>query len=315
MGTWERGNVGTWERGDVGTWGRGDVGTWECGDEEEPRASARAVRDRRQAEIEYLLGVVRQQQQRWEDALAAYQRAAEIDDEEITYVVAVAQTWLQLGRPQAGLRWLQTRAARFKWTNAYQAALAECHEQLEDWPAAASAWQRIAGTGDAEAGLRQRLATALYRSGRYADAIPVLASLINVAAGLRTGRLVNAEDLENSSGLPRLMLAECYLAERRPAEAQEHIQWVIQREPENVQALRLLARNLGMAGKHAQALRVTRRALGLAPNDVRTLELAAALAWRTGARESAASTAERLLKLDAQNPVAHHVLDQIANSE
>lgn len=254
---------------------------------------------RPQAEIEYLLGVVRQQQERWDDALAAFLRAVGINPEEVAYVVAAAQAWLQLGQPRAALEFLEGQALRFGWTNAYQAALAECHEQVGDWAAAASAWQRVACADNDRTGIRERLAVALYRAGRYGEAIPVFEELLKEGAG-------------QPDGAARLMLAECYLPQGQTTAAREQVQMVLQRDQNNLPALRLLARTWGAVGEYGSALRAAQRALSVAPRDVGTLELAAALAWRAGDDDLAGAMAARLLELDAQNPVARHVLQQAA---
>jgi Tfp pilus assembly protein PilF len=253
-----------------------------------------------QAEIEYLLGVVRQQQQRWDEALAAYLRAVQIDDGEVAYVVAAVQAWLQLGQPGEAQRLLTGVASRFSWTNAFQAALAECHEQAGDWPAAAAAWQRVVGEPEAEADLHERFAVALYRAGRYAEAIPVLLETLK------------PEDAD-SSGRLRVVLAECYLQAGQNAAARDQVQLVLQRERENVRAWRLLARILAAAGEYAPALRAAQRALGIDERDLNTRELLVALAWRAGDEQLAASSAARLLELDAQNPVAQRILQRPAD--
>lgn len=243
-----------------------------------------------QAEIEYLLGIVRQQQGRWEEALNSYQRAADLAPETADYLVAVAQLLLQLGQPQDALRALAEGEPRFGWTDAYQATLAECHEQLGDWSTAASAWQRVVSGEQTHWSIRARLGEALYRARRYAEAIPVLQEL--------------AEDPEAGSSVPlRLMLAESCLAQGRFTVAAEQTRTALRWEPDNVQALRMLARSLEAGGEHAAALRAARRAQAVNARDIQTLELVAALAWRAGDYTSAAATIEQLLAVDPQNPV------------
>ena len=182
-----------------------------------------------QAETEYLLGVAWQQQQRWAEALAAFERAETLDQENVAYLAAAAQTELQLGRPQAALDRLEEAAARFAWTEAYQATLAECHEQRGDWLAAAAAWRRVAAGTSALPESRWRLAGALYRAGRFDEVVSVLTE------ALERGAL----DAEVPA---RLMLAECYLAEGRPEAARLQAQVVVQRDGQDGGALRLLAR-------------------------------------------------------------------------
>ena len=250
-----------------------------------------------QAEVEYLKGAAWQQQQRWDEALAAFVRACELDEHEVAYVAAVAQTWLQLAQPQRAVEFLTQHGEPFDWTDAYQATLAECYEQLGDWPAAASAWQRVASGPDGALGARRRAAEALYRAGRHEDAIPVLLELVQ-------------EDPAETPGSLRLALAECYLAVGRTALARRQVQVVLQRDADDVWALRLLARSLAAGDDLEGALRVAQRALATNGQDARTLELVAGLAWRAGDGVQATSAAARLLAVEAGNPVGEYVLQQ-----
>jgi len=251
-----------------------------------------------QAEIEYLLGVVRQQQERWSEAADAFRRASRLDDREVAYIVAATQALLQLGQPRAALELLESSAPRFGWTSAYQAALAECREQLDEWSAAAMAWQRVAAASDVTPDIRERLGTALYRAGRYADAATALSDLLD-------------DGQASSPDLLRLMLAECYLEQGQHATARRQVELFLRSEPDDMRALRLLARCLGAAGEYESALRVTRRALAQNAGDITTLELTAALAWRSGDAEQAASVAGRLRRLDRDNLVARRILQQV----
>jgi tetratricopeptide (TPR) repeat protein len=254
--------------------------------------------DPAQAELEYLLGVVRQQQQRWDEALVAYRAAADLNDEDPEYVAAAAQVLLQLGRANEALAYLEDASGKFGWTDAYQVALAECHEQLGQWSAAASAWQRVAYATEAEPVTQRRLAEALFRARRYVEAIPVLNALLEDGQPLVTTIL-------------RLMLGECYLAEGRVVAARAQAQAVLGDERDNVRALRLLTRSLVAAGEHGSALRAARRALAIDADDARTLELVTALAWRLEDAALAKAASERLLAVEPENPVAQRILQQI----
>lgn len=249
----------------------------------------------RQAEIEYLLGVVREQQQRWADALVAYQRAARLAPDEVAYVVAAAQGFLQIGQPRAALEYLGEHDRQFAWTDAFQAAVAECYEQMENWSAAASAWQRVVDSDGADRDTRERLAVTLFRARRYVEAIPLFEELLDEEP-TRQGRWM------------QLMLAECYLAEGRGAAAREQVQAALRWDAEYVPALRLLARTWATSGDYAAALRCARQGRTLRSDDPLTLELIAALAWRSGQRSFAEATARELEALDPNNQVAQRIL-------
>ncbi len=248
-----------------------------------------------QAELAYLRGVVCQQQQRWDAARAAFEQATELAPDEVTYLVAAAQAWLQLAQPDAALERLTAAADRHGWTEPYQATLAECFEELGDWPAAAAAWQRVTGTPGAGADLRARQGLALFQAGRYADAVPELLHAVGAAPA-------------DEAVVLRLMLAECYLAEGQPTAARAQTQLVARTAPDSVRAQCLLARTLAACGDFDLARQAGQRALSLDPDNPRTLELVAALAWHTEHFAEADALAVRLTKREADNPVARQIL-------
>ncbi len=261
-----------------------------------------------QAEIEYLLGVVRQQQQRWDEALAAFLRAAELDPQEVTYLVAAAQTWLQLGQAEEALTLLNQHAAQFQGDASYQATVAECYEQLENWSAAAAAWARLPAPPELSSGIRARQAEALYRAGRYADAAAVFQELLDNSAAAATAPETEAtpDPVEGDRWL-RLMLIDCYLAQDQYAAAAKQSQILLLRNSNDVDALRRLARARAQQGQYVEALQVARRALGADRQDRRTLELVLALAWRVGDRELVSATAAALRQADPDNPLVRAV--------
>lgn len=254
-----------------------------------------------QAEIEYLRGVVQQQRQQWEAALAAYERAAELNPDEIAYLLAATQARLQRGQAQAALEHLSAAEPKFGWTSAYQAALAECCEQLGNWAAAAAAWQRAAAVPEALPAVRERLAMAHYRAKRYTDAIPILRELLD-------------EGTEDAD-VWRLTLVRCYLAIGQPAAARAHIELLLRQRPDDVRTLRLLAHSLAAGGELGTALRTAQRALAADAQDRPTLEFVAALAWKVGDRELARATAARLLQLDPGNAVARHLVARLNHGQ
>jgi Tfp pilus assembly protein PilF len=251
----------------------------------------------RQADSAYLLGIARQQQQRWTEALAAFQRAYETDPEQVAYLAAVVQTLLQLERPDDALATLTAARERCGWSAAYQAALAECHEQRGDWSAAATAWQAVAGAPSSDAELRERWARALCRAARFTEARGVLREL-RAAAPADAG----------SVGV-RLLSAECALAEGDLAAAQAELRSVLRADAEHGGALRLLARCRAQAGDYEGAWQLAERLRQAAPRDVHTLELCAALAWRAGRQEAAVAAAGALAALMPDNAVAAYLRD------
>ena len=248
------------------------------------------------AEVEYLLGIIAQQCMHWEDAFDHFVRAADNDPQDVTYVVAIVQNLLQLDDARAALDFLDSYERQLGWTTAFHAALAECQEQLGEWAAAATAWKKVVANDDAPE-LRERLATALFHAGRYAEAEPYFARLIQ-------------ETQPNAPRALRLMQAQCLLETRRPLQARQLLSLILRVDPENLIALRALACALAREGRLQQALGTAERAYGLAPDDVQSKELLATLSLRAGDRARAVTLATQINESHAEidSPVAREIL-------
>lgn len=251
------------------------------------------------AEIEYLLGVIAEQRLRWDEALNHFVRAANEDPDEVTYVVAMVQNMLQFGEAEEALRLLRSYEDEFGWTGAYHAAVAECCEQLADWAGAASAWQRVANGSD-EPGIHERLAMALYRAGKWSEAIDHF-----------------EQALEQRQSEPctsvRLALVDCLLEEGQPAAAHAQLGSILRNDPRSVAALRRVARVFAQQGQFERARQTAEHLLQLAPRGPETLELAAGLALRAGDHARALGLAREIGRdfPDVESPVADHIVARL----
>lgn len=243
------------------------------------------------AEVAQLIGLVREQQRRWPEALAEHRRAMRLAPDDVSYVVVAAHAALQMGRVEDALELLRSAEERFSWSPAYQAALAECFEQLGRWPECAAAWQRAVDEDPKDRHARERLAVALSRADRCDDAIPLLAEVLETAAGPSAAAL-------------RVRLVECLLATGPRAEAVRQARELTQLTPSDARAHRLLAQACALAGDERAALAAAHRALTLDPRDIPTLELVATLAWKTGERTLLGAALDQLVAADPANAVA-----------
>jgi tetratricopeptide (TPR) repeat protein len=243
------------------------------------------------AEVAHLLGVVREQQQRWSDALAEHRRAMRLAPDDVSYVVVASHTALQMGRVDDALELLKAAEERFSWSPAYQGALAECYEQLGRWPECAAAWQRVVDEDPKDRQACERLAVALSRADRCDDAIILLSRVLETASGPSTAAL-------------RVRLVECLLAAGPRREAVREARELTHLTPGDARAHRLFAQACAAAGDERTALASAHRALTLDPRDVPTLELVATLAWRTRDQALLAAALEQLAAADPANAVA-----------
>ena len=267
-------------------------------------AAERLLTSARQAgadpgEIEYLLGTIAEQRLQWDEALNHFVRAVNEDPAEITYLAAVVQNMLQFGEAAEALRLLRSYEDELGWTSAYQAAVAECCEQLGDWSGAAAAWQRVANGSDPPA-VQERLGMALYRAGRWGEAIPYLEQVL-------------ARPASEPSAALRLALADCLLEQGRTAAAREQLSLVLRDEPRNLPALQRLARLFAQQGQLDRARRTAEHLLRLAPHDPSALELAAGLALRSGDHRRALALAHRLRQESPNfdSPVADEIIARL----
>ncbi|MEP0846592.1 MAG: tetratricopeptide repeat protein [Phycisphaerae bacterium] len=235
------------------------------------------------AEAHYLLGTIHQQLLEWPAAYECFARAAAADRREFAYPAAIAQVLLQQSAAQEAVEYLGSLESQFKALPGYHAALAECHEQLGAWEAAAAAWQRVAGVGG-DAGLLERLALAQVRAGQWSDAAETLERL------LAQPEAAQRRDLS-------LALAQCLVETDRFDEARRRLTPLFDGTADSVPALCLLATSLTRQQQLGRALRVADEALHINPLDPDALELAAALALRLGDAPRAAAFARRRLAL------------------
>ena len=222
-----------------------------------------------QAEVEYLLGVIFQQQEKWDRALACFVQATEHNPDEVAYLVALSQTFLQLGLPEEARQRLEAHESAFGWKPAYHATLAECHELLDQWAEAASAWRKVVDRAPDATDIRERFAMALYRAGKSQEAGEVLKQVV--------------DDPEfDPSDVLRLALADCLVEDGQLAAGRHHVAQVLARNERSLAALHLLARILTVEGTPERALQTARHAMAIDPDNVRSVELTAALAYRVG---------------------------------
>ena len=254
-----------------------------------------------QAEVAYMLGVIQQQHLKWDEAFTKFAQAAELNPDESAYYVAVVQAMLQMGQPREAIEYLKANEDRFGWTPAYHAALAECHEQLAQWDDAAAAWQMVLDAHEDD-GVSERLSTALFRAGRFEQALPFLRAAV--------------ENKEQPAGeSTRRMFAECLLEVGEFEAARQALMDLLAESPRDTASLMLLSRSYIELNRIDLALRTARRAIDASPQDFEPLELAAAISFRLGRIPQAAAFARKAQTLSPENdsPVVRQIL-QVANN-
>ncbi len=250
------------------------------------------IDDRPQAA--YLRGVIHEQRRQWPAALEQFERADLLEPEQLTYALARSNALLQLGRAEEALRVLQERSDQFRSAPAYQAAVAECHEQMGDWAAAADAWAGLT-EDDPDGTMGRRYVAALERGERW----------IEVAAALET--LLQRRPAAEAPGL-QLRLARAQLESRDSTAAQRTLRALLETDPRDPEALMLTVRALALQERFSDAAEVAELLVADRPRDPAALEFAASMHARAGAGNRARALAERLHGVDAENPIAREIL-------
>jgi len=244
------------------------------------------------AEADYMLGILAQQRLDWDGALQHFLSAIDSDPSDVAHLTAAVQVLLQIGDAQSGLALLGQHERELGWQPAFEAAAAECYEQLGLWTDAARAWRRAIRT-DADAAITERLGLALWRAEDWGAAADVLAEL---------------PQGDEESGSLRLALAECLIQLDRGDEARELLMPILRRNPRHLGALRLMVQAQVREGALEQALLTIARALHGAPADASLLELGAAVAHRLDRHDLAVRYAVRLLDVSPDSPISARIL-------
>lgn len=159
-----------------------------------------ATLDEKDAEIDYLQGIVQQRWQRTEAALASYARAAAKKPDDVAYPLAQAEMLVQLDRRPEALRLLTSRVTYFEHSASIRDAIGQLWQQQGALGQAIDAYRQAVVLDAADVGIRERLALALYESGEHREALAqinrVLAANQSAADSPRADLMLAAAECE-----------------------------------------------------------------------------------------------------------------------
>lgn len=227
------------------------------------------------AEAWYVLGTVEQTLGHRQKALTAFGKAAGEEPFNPRHVVAEAEMFVAIGEVEAAERTLAAACDQMPGSAEVHASYGAVLSRLGRYEAAAGQY-RIAMRLDPENMLpKERLAVALFRSGAYAEAEPMLADLQRSEPEFATGwmcqmradclmalrrpepaRTLYARAVEASpkAVAPRVGLARCAILEDRLPEARRHLEQVLKESPGHTEANGLLGYVLAATGRPAEAV-------------------------------------------------------------
>lgn len=229
------------------------------------------------AEAFYLLGTVHQKNRHWSAADGCYRRAAEARPENLDYALAVAENLLVLDRPDEAKAWLQDRRPSFGDEPPYCLLMAQCHELLDEYAAAANQYAKVLGQLDDCAWLCEALGYAYYWSGQFAAA----------AENFDKAVTLTKQDGQQPSTEMQIAWADCLLATNRSQQALQRLGVLVREHPEQARLWMFLAVGWEACGDSERALNCAQQACFLEPDNVEAQLLQAVLADRAGRPELA----------------------------
>ncbi len=248
----------------------------EKGDFDEARRYAEIARvaDPRSAEACYVLGAIEQTLGHDGQALAEFAEAARLGPDDPKYVLAETEMLVAAGRADGAAVRLRAAADRMPGQPEVHTALGDVRSLLGRDAEAVADYRRALRVGADAEGLKERLATALVRSGAYAEAEPMLAELAQAKAPaepdwllrmrveclLALGRPDDARSLCRRraeagpvAGAVQVALAKCDVLEDRLPSARESLEAVLAANPRDAEANALMGYVLVAQGRTDEA--------------------------------------------------------------
>jgi len=174
--------------------------------------------DPRNAEADYLSGVVCQRWQKSQDAFNYYRSASEKQPTELAYLLAQAETLVALGRSDEALDLLQAKVVYFESSATIRDAVGQLLMQKGKYAQAVDVFKQAVVLAGDDNTVREHLTLAQVRSKNYRDALENLGRL------LRDDKYAKRADLY-------IAQAECQLALNKPRDARDSYDTATQINP------------------------------------------------------------------------------------
>jgi protein O-mannosyl-transferase len=247
--------------------------------------------DPKNAEADYLRGIVHQRWQKLESAHEFYQKAMEKAPSELAYVLATAETLVSLGRSGEAVTLLQRQARQFEHNPILQDVLGQLLMQEGRHAEAAEALRRASLLATDDLPVREHLAIALFRGERYRESADVLGRLLGDA------RYAGRADLLTALG-------ECQLELGRPREARSSFEAAVNLNATSGAAWLGLSRAALQLNDLGRAETSVRRALALEPTSSQVYLMLGFIRLKQERLDEALSAFQKSSALDAGDSVS-----------
>ena len=254
------------------------------------------------AELDYARGIVFEQQNRFDDAISAYAQAHERDGTSVAYFVALVECLVTVRRTNDAQRLLDEDAFSFdsdgtvSVLRAHVATLAG--EEAETVSFLREAHRKSPGNRL----VREELGRLLARAGRYSEALSVLEPLLA------------ASDTSPASGTVHRAIAKCHLAEGDPLAARILLSRYTQTHPGDTPAQLLLAKAALATNDMLTAMRAIDLAQQRASGRSELKLVRAAVRWKRGSLDAAATDLRDVIAMDPTDVEAHCLLGEVLST-
>ncbi len=240
----------------------------------------------------FFRGIVLERWQRYEQALESYQKAYELQADNVAYLLSMAEMHVALDRAEVAKELLESRMAYFDQNAGIRVALAQLYTMSGDHERAARYLREASLLQPDDMSIVEELSLVLLASKRYDDAIMHLKRLCEAPA------YRERVDLQHA-------LASAYMHSGRLNEARERYLTITRLNREDVQAWAKLAEIAFANNDLSGALHAANRAIALAP-DQHQGYLVAGMVWqRRGATEQALAMFDQAAQAAPQEALPH----------
>jgi Tfp pilus assembly protein PilF len=235
------------------------------------------------AEAHYVLGTVEQTLNHLQAAADEYDQAAMLEPDTARYILAQAEMLVWQQKSDEAVDLLRDASSRMPGRSDIFAALGDVLSMMARYDEAAGCFRVALRLDPNQTYLKERLATALFYSGAYAEAESALADL-SPAAGrddqpvwinhmraeslMAVGRIDEARkmyvalaDIQPSAAAPLIGLAKCDLLENHTPQARQWLEKALSRNARDSEANALMGYVLLTEGRTGEAVAYLEQAL------------------------------------------------------
>jgi tetratricopeptide (TPR) repeat protein len=284
------------------------------------------------AEADYLSGVVSQRWQKPEAALEYYSAAAEKQTGELAYLMAKSEMLVILGRQEEALRLLQAKVVYFESSAVIRDAVGQLLMQFKKYDEAAAILQQASILATTDVSIQEHLGFALFFSGKYAQAVEPLRKVVknesyskradvHFALGkslLELGRLREARasletagQLDESNGAVWLALGRVAMQLGDEKRAELSFKRASATDPNGADARLMMGYLRLRQKKYNEALASFQRASAIDPKDTTSLCMVGYTLQKLGRTNEASQYYAKALKIKPGDEMARKLMASV----